>query len=446
MFDALYRRRLEGDLEEWVAREWITPAAAGKIIADLSRQARQNSRLPAILATIGVVCLALAVAAFVAANWDAIARPVKLAGILLAIPAANALAAYAASRGRPFIADLATFFAALVFIAGLALVAQIYHLPQDWPAGAVLATLGSLAAAWIAGSRLTLLVAAGAAIAWVFARADPVAIDIPAAVYSIVIVSAIGLHAVVYPSRLSRYATILLIFVVYIRLVAEAGFGGWIFEHGLLIAIAALAAGLIGAGLALDRFGQNGGPSWLRQDGVLLFAGSCLDTGATALVGVVVVNLISTMIDPPSGGGLFHILTTWPILVMIAVAVAMIALAAANAGRRNAVLAVAVTVVLGFAAPVVAIALPDAVVLHAALALIAVVAVSGCGAIAALPYWTAVGHLGTAIVALWLLNETVGSLIGQSVFFLIAGVALIGVAGLVARRYHRRAGAKGEGA
>ncbi|MEP3670344.1 MAG: DUF2157 domain-containing protein, partial [Roseibium sp.] len=51
---------------------------------------------------------------------------------------------------------------------------------------------------------------------------------------------------------------------------------------------------------------------------------------------------------------------------------------------------------------------------------------------------TLCGYAGLAAAVLWLLDVTVGSLLGQSVFFLIAGVVLLGLAFAVTRMLRRR--------
>src|SRR5690606_36928744 len=99
MFGQLYARRLKADLATWVENGWVSSDAAGRILASLDK-GTGRSRLPAVLAMVGVICLALAVAAFVAANWEAIPRLVKLVGIVVAVVGANLLAAWAAHAGR----------------------------------------------------------------------------------------------------------------------------------------------------------------------------------------------------------------------------------------------------------------------------------------------------------------------------------------------------------
>ena len=57
-------------------------------------------------------------------------------------------------------------FATLCFGAGIALVGQMYHLPGDWPAGAMLVAIGGLIAAALTGKDGPLVIAFVAMTAW----------------------------------------------------------------------------------------------------------------------------------------------------------------------------------------------------------------------------------------------------------------------------------------
>lgn len=445
IFDANYRRRLDNDLKEWVGKGYLDADAAGRIRKDVASRAKGQSRLPAVFAIIGVICLALAVAAFVAANWAVIPRIVKLCGIAVAIVGANFLAAYSAARGRNLIADLATLFAVLVFISGLALVGQIYHLPQDWPAGAMLATLGALAAAWLAQSSAALVVSAVSAISWVFARGEPAGLDIAGSGIALLLIAAMVAHVILYPLRLGRWAVLALVFAAYLRFLMEAAGTRFDLEEAVMFALSLFAAAISGWALVLLRHSESRLPEAHEKDGSFLFARSALDAGAVVLIGLVVLSLIVAMSGSGSGLSVGTILAYWPIPLMLLLAGGGFILAFARACGRFE------TLVLGSAVGVAVVAVflgavaPDAVVVVAALSLAATVGMSAAGAVAGFGTWTVFGHIGTAAVALWLLNETIGSLIGQSLFFLIAGVLLIAVAGLSARHIRRR-GAKTEGA
>ena len=67
MLDVFYKRRLKHDLEIWVERGWVGSAGAARILEEIST-GDGRSRLPMVLGGIGVVCIALALAAFIASD------------------------------------------------------------------------------------------------------------------------------------------------------------------------------------------------------------------------------------------------------------------------------------------------------------------------------------------------------------------------------------------
>ena len=171
MFERGYRRHLEADLVKWVAAGVISDDAAQSI-----RKARfsdeATSRLPGIFAMLGALMLAASVSAFVAANWQEIPRLVRLAGILAIIAGCFFPALLLQRRGHPAAADATITFATLCFGAGIALVGQMYHLPGDWPAGAMLVAIGALVTAAFTGKSGPLVVAFVAMASWSWGRFD----------------------------------------------------------------------------------------------------------------------------------------------------------------------------------------------------------------------------------------------------------------------------------
>jgi hypothetical protein len=162
---------LRADLVKWVAGGVISGDAAQSI-----RKARFGeeavSRLPAIFAMLGALMLAASVSAFVAANWQEIPRLVRLVGILAVIAGCFFPALLLERRGMPRGADAAVTLATLCFGAGVALVGQMYHLPADWPAGAMLIAIGGLVAAGLTGKNGPLVIAFVAMTSWSWGRFD----------------------------------------------------------------------------------------------------------------------------------------------------------------------------------------------------------------------------------------------------------------------------------
>ena len=86
--------RLPEEVRRWQDQGLISPEQGRAIISGYPASGgqvavhRTQGRLVSILATLGAVLVGLGVILFFASNWEGIPRPVKLAMILIAIPAA----------------------------------------------------------------------------------------------------------------------------------------------------------------------------------------------------------------------------------------------------------------------------------------------------------------------------------------------------------------------
>ena len=431
MFDQIYKRRLKADIETWIARGWVSPDAAGHILA-AAVKGDGRSRLPMALAAVGVICVALAITAFIAANWDGIPRAVRLLGIAAMVIGANLAAARAAALGRNGIADLATAFAALVFTGGLSLVGQIYHLPQDWTAGALLITFGSLAAAWLGQSRLTLVFAAVAAITWQVLAADQhPALGVGEGLLSLGLIMAIGAHAIRYPARLSRWGVILLAYVVYGRWLLMAAEQGAREEGVLAIGLSALPAAIILFGAAIERRSVLAAGLSSLGGGLRLLARSASQASLLVLLTLLIIALVFALdgANPLPASAYLAV----PVVLALALMLAGVGLLAPVARQDLAALLVLLAIPGGVACVLLVVSAPHLVILISALGLAVSVGIAMVGVVSHQSFWTLAGHGAFTVLALWLLSETVGSLLGQAVFFLVAGLVLIGMALITAR-------------
>jgi len=437
MFDSFYRKRLRQDLETWQSKGWVSPDSAASILADQDGD-DTASRLPLILGGIGAVCVALAVAAFVAANWEAIGKAPKLLGIAVLITTGHGLAARWATRGRTGLADLATGFATLVFIAGIALVGQMFHLPANWAAGSLIVCLGALAASWLGASRTALLVAAIAAVSWQIGRGEPGETQVWADLFGIGLMAVIAAHTAVFPLRVSRWAVSILVLVTYSRWLIDAG---TVMDVSDETAIAMVLAGFAALGVVLVQLGALADlyVKWCsdypdKRLGRWLLSACFQDFGIMILATSVVVSLFA--VAESSGSAVVTALLAVPVLVPVLAIVLMSAagllLSFKTAKART------LFVATGFAfAAVLGALLGQSMVLGAALSLAALVGITLLGNQYKATLWMVFGYGGLAIALLWLLYETVGSLLGQAVFFLLAGVVLLGVAFMAAKLFRR---------
>jgi len=448
MLDVFYKRRLKHDLETWVERGWVGSDGAARILEEIST-GDGRSRLPMVLGGIGVVCIALALAAFIAANWDGIPKYVKLAGIVAMILAAHGLAAWASNAGRRGVADLATAFATLVFVGGMALVGQIFHLPSDWAGGAFLVCLGALAAAWITGSKASLIVASVAAISWQIGRSDLGDTFLIGDLIGLALLVAVFLHPVFHPNRLARWAAMSLLLVTYGRWLADTADaipGGNATDFALVVlGSAGLAACMLQLGQVLDLAVKWAGDYPQKSHGRWLMLLSLQDVGFAILSGLLALALIAgSEFDDVN---IALALSGGPVLATLLPALALCAIGFLLSFKTGKARSFFGAVLLALAAIAIPMLFPNIVVV-AALVLAALVGLSLIGTLYNNAFWTLCAYAGLTAAVLWLLEETIGSLLGQSVFFLIAGLLLLGMAYVVTRvlrRQNRRESGAGEG-
>ncbi len=420
MLGSSYRKRLEADLIRWVDDGLLSAESAGAIRRSVARE-QGGSRLPALLGLLGGLLIASSVAAFVAANWDEIPRLVKLGAILAAIAAAFAVAFRLERAGSPRGCDAAVTCGVLVFAAGLALVGQMYHLPADWPAGALLTATGALLAAFLMRSSGALVVALVALCAWAGGRWDETGGWANPAFF-LIYLPAVWL-ALSRRSRLIQHLVVLA-GAFWLGMVPGQGlfhaFDYGLIAYGLAIAVLYVALGAI----ALDR----GGPGLMT---------ACLPWGLLGMFGLLAVELFRVLDAYEAQAGRSFLF----VFYVYAAAVSAVAFLAATAGDRRFAWPLAGALALALLVPVmfwsgIAAGVAGKVVV-AGLVLLAATALVVAGAAGGIRKLTMVGSALFGAAILILLWQTVGSLLGQAVFFLVAGAALIATA-IGARRLFAR--------
>jgi uncharacterized membrane protein len=413
VFERGYRQQLEADLVKWVAAGVISGDAAQSIRkARFSDEAR--SRLPGIFAMLGALMLAASVSAFVAANWQEIPRLVRLAGILTIIAGCFFPALLLQRRDHPAAADAAITFAALCFGAGIALVGQMYHLPGDWPAGAMLVAIGGLVAAALTGKSGPLVIAFVAMTAWSCGRFEASHGQEIHWFFLLLFVPGL-LLALGRENRLLAHAAILAL-SVWLGALLMPERGAKIFfsllDGGLAITAAYIAIGL----LALER-------GWPAVFKVLLPWGAvifgillCAEIGSVLEKSLFGTHAVTSVVYPAYGAAL----------------AALTALAVLGRERDAGRLVIIAACAVGLTIPLMVSGLAEADVVRRALVSIAVF-VSAVGLIAGglllgLRTFIFVGYAVFGVSILILLWQTIGTLLSQSLFFLVAGVALLGLA------------------
>ncbi|MGL4728710.1 MAG: DUF2157 domain-containing protein, partial [Bosea sp. (in: a-proteobacteria)] len=391
----------------------ITSSAASAIRT--SRLADETgSRLPGTFAMLGALMLAASVSAFVAANWQDIPRLVKLIGILAVIAGGFLIALRLEARAMPRGADAAVTFATLCFGAGIALVGQMYHLPADWPGGAMLVAIGALIAAALTGKDGPLVIAFVAMVAWSWGRLDVWQWRVPHWEFLLLFVPAFILAL----GRGNRLVAILCVLTLsfwlvtlFVRHIDEKT----VFElvaAGLALSVVYMVAGII----ARDR----GGP---------LVLSAMLPVGALGF-GLLLCFEVARVLDSSLYGR-----QSMTGIALPAYAAALLALGAFYRlvhDQNRARLVLMVAFVLGLCVPLLFLAgfghlmigriVVTVTVLATAVALIAGGIMSGHRSI------MGVGHMVFGLSLLILLWRTIGTLLDQSLFFLVAGLVLLALA------------------
>lgn len=153
------------DVERWRAAGWVTTAGAAGIRAEMA--ARPPLVTPAAaLAVLAAALLCFGASAFVAANWSAIPRPVKLGLFIGALWVVYAVAATAMIRGLGALGQAALVLAIGLFGASVMLTGQMYHLSGPPTDALLLWTGGAALTAAMFRSKPALAFTAGLTLLW----------------------------------------------------------------------------------------------------------------------------------------------------------------------------------------------------------------------------------------------------------------------------------------
>jgi uncharacterized membrane protein len=132
---ASFEKHLEKLLLAAQAQGLLDAATASRVAALAAERERDRGwlSLGGSLGLLGAAVMILGVILLVAANWRDIADWTKIAGLLLLLGGAHGAGLWIQWTGRPYprFAEALHFIGAGLFLAGLALVGQIYHLPGN---------------------------------------------------------------------------------------------------------------------------------------------------------------------------------------------------------------------------------------------------------------------------------------------------------------------------
>ena len=145
---ASFAHQLEQLLLAAQGRGLVDSGTAERLTALAAERERERGwlSLGGVLGRLGAAVTVLGVILLIAANWHRIGDAVKILGFLLLLGGAHGVGLWIQWTGRPYprFAEALHFLGAGLFVGGLALVGQIYHLPAN-PPRAMLVWLAAIA-------------------------------------------------------------------------------------------------------------------------------------------------------------------------------------------------------------------------------------------------------------------------------------------------------------
>ena len=170
-----FASRLRDEVRQWEADGIIAAEQAEAIRDRYASDAPEaggsaiGNRVVSIIAIMGAVLIGLGIITFIAANWTAISREVKLVLMVVGTPSIYVIGWFVGYRyGYPRIGIAILLLGAIAFGASIHLVAQAYHVPVNHPNLVPMWFLGVIPLAYVIRSQammglsiILLLVAAG---------------------------------------------------------------------------------------------------------------------------------------------------------------------------------------------------------------------------------------------------------------------------------------------
>lgn len=160
-----YRKRVEKDLARWRDAGWVTAQGEAAILKDLESGVRTLG-LANSLAILSATLIGFAVMSFVAANWEAMPRIMRLGLLLTTLWASYGIALALARRGMEGFANAAVLLGVAVFGGSIMLISQMYHMDGNPPDAVLLWAAGALAAGVILRSNPALAFAMVLVVVW----------------------------------------------------------------------------------------------------------------------------------------------------------------------------------------------------------------------------------------------------------------------------------------
>jgi uncharacterized membrane protein len=160
-----YHKRLQQDLPGWVAAGWVSENGKAAILRHVESQ-KGGIGLYGVLAILGATLLGFAAMTFVASNWQAMSKLLRLSILMTGMWGAYVAAVLLFARDMKAFGHAAVLTGVGIFGAGIMLVAQMYHMEGNPPDAVLLWGTGCLLAGVVFRSNPALALAMALAVLW----------------------------------------------------------------------------------------------------------------------------------------------------------------------------------------------------------------------------------------------------------------------------------------
>lgn len=172
MASSRFARELHRELPDWIARGWVTSAAAGELTARYPERPRRFGAT-AVLPVLGAALVLGGLILVLAHNWEELSRPLRAALALLPLAGTVWLGARTLARGGPAATREGVAVAnSLAVAAAISLVAQTYQISGDTPRFLLTWAALALPGAFLLRSAVGIALYTALAVAWGFAQRD----------------------------------------------------------------------------------------------------------------------------------------------------------------------------------------------------------------------------------------------------------------------------------
>ena len=165
-----YATRVRADIARWREAGLVDSATADALLGDVTANERASLSFGSILAMMAALLFGAAILIFVAANWEAIPRLVRVVALFAVILGGYVGGAFLKTRDHAAVGEALWIVAAAAFGGSIALIGQMYHLSGDEASALVTWCAGTALAAVALRSNPLTVAAVGIADAWLFLR------------------------------------------------------------------------------------------------------------------------------------------------------------------------------------------------------------------------------------------------------------------------------------